>query len=194
MHIHQSLIDVKTGKNVFANEDGSYSDMFYHYMGGLQTFTPNAISFYAPNVNSYRRFAPDIAAPVNMKWGVDNRTTGLRAPEAVPAATRIENRFPGADCNPYLAIAASLACGYLGLVNKIEPTKPTEGPAVKDGDSVELARSLEEGLRLLEECPELREIMGSRFIDAYIGVKRAEFETFHQVISSWEREFLLLNV
>nr|WP_315982923.1 hypothetical protein [Aliamphritea spongicola] len=131
MHIHQSLIDVKTGKNVFANEDGSYSDMFYHYMGGLQTFTPNAISFYAPNVNSYRRFAPDIAAPVNMKWGVDNRTTGLRAPEAVPAATRIENRFPGADCNPYLAIAASLACGYLGLINKIDPTKPTEGPAVK---------------------------------------------------------------
>ncbi len=194
MHIHQSLIDVKTGKNVFANEDGSYSDMFYHYMGGLQTFTPNAISFYAPNVNSYRRFAPDIAAPVNMKWGIDNRTTGLRAPEAVPAATRIENRFPGADCNPYLAIAASLACGYLGLINKTEPTKPTAGPAVKDGDFVELARSLEEGLRLLEECPELREIMGSRFIDAYIGVKRAEFETFHQVISSWEREFLLLNV
>ncbi|MGY8871062.1 MAG: glutamine synthetase family protein [Pseudomonadales bacterium] len=194
MHIHQSLIDVKTGKNVFSAENGDYSETFYHYLGGLQKYTPSAISFYAPNVNSYRRFAPDISAPVNMKWGIDNRTTGLRAPKAEPEATRIENRFPGSDSNPYLAIAANLACGYLGLKGKIRPTKPTYNAAAEEGDTVELARSLEEGLRLLEECPELREIMGSRFIDAYIGVKRAEFETFHKVISSWEREFLLLNV
>ncbi|WP_293268656.1 glutamine synthetase family protein [Neptunomonas sp.] len=194
MHIHQSLIDVKTGNNIFCAENGDYSETFYHYLGGLQKYTPSAISFYAPNVNSYRRFAPDISAPVNMKWGIDNRTTGLRAPKAEPEATRIENRFPGADSNPYLAIAANLACGYLGLKGKLRPTKPTYDAAAEEGDTVELARSLEEGLRLLEECPELREIMGSRFIDAYIGVKRAEFETFHKVISSWEREFLLLNV
>ncbi|BBB28589.1 glutamine synthetase family protein [Neptunomonas japonica] len=194
MHIHQSLIDVKTGKNIFCAENGDYSKTFYHYLGGLQKYTPSAISFYAPNVNSYRRFAPDISAPVNMKWGIDNRTTGLRAPKAEPEATRIENRFPGSDSNPYLAIAANLACGYLGLKGQIRPTKPTYDAAAEEGDTVELARSLEEGLRLLEECPELREIMGSRFIDAYIGVKRAEFETFHKVISSWEREFLLLNV
>ncbi|WP_028471105.1 glutamine synthetase family protein [Neptunomonas japonica] len=194
MHIHQSLIDVKTGKNIFCAENGDYSETFYHYLGGLQKYTPSAISFYAPNVNSYRRFAPDISAPVNMKWGIDNRTTGLRAPKAEPEATRIENRFPGSDSNPYLAIAANLACGYLGLKGQLRPTKPTYDAAAEEGDTVELARSLEEGLRLLEECPELREIMGSRFIDAYIGVKRAEFETFHKVISSWEREFLLLNV
>lgn len=195
MHIHQSLVDIKTGKNIFAGEkEGEFSEAFYHYMGGLQQFTPNAISFFAPNVNSYRRFAPDIAAPINMKWGIDNRTTGLRAPEAPLEATRIENRFPGADCNPYLALAASLACGYIGLKNKLQPTEPTIGSASVDNETVEIARSLEEGLRLLEECDELREIMGSRFIDAYIGVKRAEFETFHEVISSWEREFLLLNV
>ncbi|SFF98597.1 glutamine synthetase family protein [Neptunomonas qingdaonensis] len=194
MHIHQSLIDIKTGKNIFTTENGTFSEAFYYYLGGLQKYTPNAISFFAPNVNSYRRFAPDIAAPVNMKWGIDNRTTGLRVPKSESEATRIENRFPGSDSNPYLAIAASLACGYLGMKEKLQPTKPTYDAAAEEGDSVELARSLEEGLRLLEDCPELREIMGSRFIDAYIGVKRAEFETFHKVISSWEREYLLLNV
>jgi len=195
MHIHQSLIDTKTGENIFAGEkDGEFSERFYHYMGGLQKYTPNAISFFAPNVNSYRRFAPEIAAPINMKWGIDNRTTGLRAPDAVRAATRIENRFPGADCNPYLAIAASLACGYLGLKQKLMPTKPTNDNAAEDCEYVELARTLEEGLRLLESCPELAEIMGKRFIKAYVGVKRSEFETYHEVISSWEREYLLMNV
>ncbi len=194
MHIHQSLVDVQSGKNIFANEDGTFSESFYHYLGGLQKYIPNALSFFAPNVNSYRRFAPEIAAPINMKWGIDNRTTGLRIPEAVPAATRIENRFPGSDSNPYLAIAASLACGYLGLKGKIQPTKPTYDAAAEDGDTVELARTLEEGLRLLEQCPELQELMGSDFVEAFIGVKRAEYETFHKVISSWEREHLLLNV
>jgi len=194
MHIHQSLIDVETGQNIFACDADRYSERFYHYLGGLQQFTPAAISFYAPNVNSYRRFTPENSAPVNMKWGIDNRTTGLRAPDAPPAATRIENRFPGADCNPYLAIAASLACGYLGLKKQLRPTSPTTDLAAEEGDMVELARSLEEGLRLLEDCPELRDVMGSDFCEAYIGVKRAEFETFQQVISSWEREYLLLNV
>lgn len=194
MHIHQSLIDLETQQNIFVGTDSRFSERFYHYVGGLQKFTPNAISFYAPSVNSYRRFAPEMSAPVNMKWGIDNRTTGLRAPEATANATRIENRFPGADSNPYLAIAASLACGYLGLKKQLQPTKPTSDLAAEEGDMVELARSLEEGLRLLESCPELCEIMGEKFVEAYIGVKRAEFETFHQVISSWEREFLLLNV
>jgi len=195
MHIHQSLIDIKTGENIFAgNEDHLFSERFYNYLGGLQKYTHHAITFYAPNVNSYRRFAPDIAAPVNFKWGIDNRTTGLRVPNAPLAATRIENRFPGADCNPYLAIAASLACGYLGLKQSLKPGKPVEALAADEDDTVEVARSLEEGLRLLEDCPELCEIMGAEFVAAYIGVKRAEFETFHEVISSWEREYLLLNV
>jgi glutamine synthetase len=193
MHIHQSIIDIKTGKNIF-NKDGEFSDDFYHYMGGLQKYTPSAISFFAPNVNSYRRFAPEIAAPMNMKWGIDNRTTGLRVPVSIPEATRIENRFPGADCNPYLAIAASLACGYLGMKEKLKPTEPTTGAAAMEHDSVELSRTLEEALRLLEDCPELCEIMGQSFVDAYVGVKKSEFETFNKVISSWEREHLLLNV
>lgn len=195
MHIHQSVVDIKTGENIFAGkETGQFSETFYHYMGGLQRFTPAAVPFYAPNVNSYRRFVPENAAPVNFKWGIDNRTTGLRAPEAPLEATRVENRFPGADCNPYLAIAASLACGYLGMMMKIKPTEPTVGMAAEEGDHVEISRTLEEALRILEECEELQDVIGPHFIKAYIGVKRAEFETFNRVISSWEREFLLMNV
>ncbi|WP_221797033.1 glutamine synthetase family protein [Oceanobacter mangrovi] len=195
MHLHQSLVDVTTGENIFAGQqEGEFSDAFYHYMGGLQRFTPAAIPFYAPNVNSYRRFVPENAAPVNFKWGIDNRTAGLRAPHAPLRATRIENRFPGADTNPYLAIAASLACGYLGMKMKIKPSSPTDGLAAEEGDTVEVSRTLEEALRLLEDCEELQEVIGPHFVKAYIGVKRAEFETFNRVISSWEREFLLMNV
>jgi glutamine synthetase len=193
MHIHQSIVDIKTGKNIF-NDNGKYSEAFYNYLGGLQKYTPNAISFFAPNVNSYRRFAPEMAAPMNMKWGVDDRTAGLRIPVSSPEGFRIENRFPGSDCNPYLAIAASLACGYLGMKEKLRPTEPANEEQAIEMEEVELARTLEEALRLLEGCPEICEIMGQQFVDAYIGVKRSEFETFNKVISSWEREHLLLNV
>jgi len=96
MHIHQSILDMKTGKNIFT-ENGEFSDAFYHYMGGLQKYTPNAISFFAPNVNSYRRFAPEIAAPVNPAGGIDNRTTGLPVPASTAEATRTQTRFPPAD-------------------------------------------------------------------------------------------------
>ncbi|MEH6650532.1 MAG: glutamine synthetase family protein [Motiliproteus sp.] len=194
MHIHQSLLDSKTGDNIFSNQAGGFTESFYHYIGGLQRYIPHAISFFAPNVNSYRRFAPDISAPVNMHWGIDNRTTGLRCPASPAAATRIENRFAGADSNPYLTIALTLACGYLGMKQKIRPSEPIEGMSYSPGDKVELARTLEEGLRQLDQCEPLKQILGEQFVQAYIGVKNAEFETFNKVISSWEREHLLLNV
>ena len=119
-HIHQSVLSLKDGSNIFATADGEYSEAFYHYLGGLQTYTPFVMSFFAPNVNSYRRFTREVAAPINLHWGFDNRTTGLRVPDAAPKDYRIENRFPGADVNPYLSIAASLACGYLGLKKGIK--------------------------------------------------------------------------
>lgn len=191
MHIHQSLIDKNNGNNIFANEDGSYSDQLLHFIGGLQRYSAAAMAFFAPNVNAYRRFTPEIAAPVNLEWGIDNRTTGLRVPLSPAEATRVENRFPGADANPYLAIAASLACGYLGLKHKIQPSEPVEGNSYGD---VQLPRTLEESLRLLDECPELKQVMGELFVRAYTGVKMAEFEAFNRVISSWEREHLLLSV
>lgn len=192
MHIHQSVID-KNGNNIFVNADASESDLFRYYIGGLQRYIPNTISFFAPNVNSYRRFAKDIAAPVNLEWGYDNRTAGIRVPDSSPAGKRVENRFPGVDVNPYLAFAASLACGYLGMKKKINPTPPCEGHASEDGE-IELPRNLLQALNLLTECPDLDEVFGADFIRAYAAVKMEEFEAFNRVITSWEREYLLLNV
>ena len=192
MHIHQSILDTKSGQNIFSNEDGSEHKRFRHFIGGLQQFTPGAIAFFAPNVNSYRRFAPHIAAPINLHWGYENRTAGIRIPDSSAQARRVENRFPGVDANPYLAIAVSLACGYLGMKHGIDASEPHSGDAFQEPISV--ARGLEEALRLLNENDELKEVLGEDFVTAYCAVKQEEFEAFNRVISSWEREYLLLNV
>jgi len=192
MHIHQSIVDITSGKNIFSRGDGSEHARFRHYIGGLQKYTPDAIAFFAPSVNSYRRFAPDIAAPINIHWGYENRTTGLRVPDSSPQARRVENRFPGADANPYLAIAVTLACGYLGMKQELDASVPHQGDAFLE--PITVARSLEEALRLLEEDNDLKHVLGAHFVKAYCAVKREEFEAFNKVISSWEREYLLLNV
>ncbi|MEH6515377.1 MAG: glutamine synthetase family protein [Halioglobus sp.] len=192
MHIHQSMVDIESGKNIFTTDEGGHSDALFAYIGGLQRYTPELITLYAPNVNSYRRLAPDIAAPINLNWGYDNRTTAFRVPSASPAATRVENRFPGADVNPYLAFAATLASGYLGMKHGLKPTAPHEGTA--NEDSVEVARTLEEGLRSLQNSSEVTDIFGELFLRAFTAVKLNEFEEFNRVISSWEREHLLLQV
>ena len=191
-HIHQSVLSLKDGSNIFATADGEYSEAFYHYLGGLQAYTPFVMSFFAPNVNSYRRFTREVAAPINLHWGFDNRTTGLRVPDAAPKDYRIENRFPGADVNPYLSIAASLACGYLGLKKGIKASEPFTGNAYNE--EMQMPRTLEEALRGLKEDNDIVEIFGSEFIQLYTSIKLAEFEEFNRVISSWEREFLLLAV
>lgn len=192
MHIHQSLLDKKTGLNIFATPEGKLTDLFLSHIAGLQKYLPAAMSFFAPNINSYRRIASGDFAPINVQWGYDNRTVGLRVPVAEPQATRVENRLAGADVNPYLAIALSLACGYLGMIEGLKPTAPVTGSGYKLG--YDLPRSLEDALRLLEGCQPLREILGERFVKAYTAVKHKEFEVYFRVISSWEREYLLLNV
>jgi hypothetical protein len=120
------------------------------------------------------------------------RTAGLRVPMSGPQDRRVENRLAGADANPYLASAASLACGYLGMVQGLTPTEPLSGSAHDMPFS--LPRSLDEAIRLLRECEPLIEILGESFVSAFTIVKEAEYEVFLQVISSWEREHLLLNV
>ncbi len=192
MHIHQSFLDTKTGLNIFSNEDGTEHQRFRHFIGGLQKYTPGAIAFFAPNVNSYRRFAPGMAAPINLHWGYENRTVAIRVPDSSAQARRVENRFPGVDANPYLAIAVSLACGYLGMKQGIGASEPYAGDAFKE--PITVARSLEHALKLLNENDELKEILGANFVKAYCAVKQEEFEAFNRVISSWERKYLLLNV
>ena len=133
-----------------------------------------------------------LSAPVNVAWGYDNRTTGLRIPPSSPANRRIENRVPSSDANPYLALAASLACGYLGLMRHLTPGEPVAG--IARGDEFDLPVGLLEAVGLFEESEELSEVFGRGFVTTFAAVKRAEFATFMRVISPWEREFLLLNV
>lgn len=192
MHVHQSIVDMETGRNIFTNEDGSESELFYSFVGGMQYFVPKSLVMMAPYVNSYRRLTQEMAAPVNTAWGYDNRTTAFRVPNSEPEARRVENRLPSSDGNPYLVLAATLACGYLGMVNNMVPTDPTSQTA-NEGD-IDLPRGLLEAVSLFEEETAFHDVLGREFMANYAGVKRGEFETFMQVISPWEREYLLMNV
>jgi glutamine synthetase len=192
MHVHQSVVSKTTGRNIFSNEDGTPSKEFYWYIGGLQRYVPAAMALFAPYVNSYRRLARATAAPINTQWGIDNRTVGFRSPLATPAARRIENRVIGADANPYVALAATLACGYLGIKNQIEPSPECRGDAYL-GD-FQLPRSLGEALTLLREQSDLHDVLGKSFITVYTEIKEVEYAEFMKVISPWEREHLLLHV
>ncbi len=192
MHIHQSVIEQDSGSNIFSKSNGEPSDLFFSHIAGLQKYLPAAMPMLAPNVNSYRRITRYYAAPINLQWGYDNRTTGLRIPVAAPQARRVENRLAGADANPYLVIAASLACGYLGMVEDLAPSEPISGSAYEM--PYELPRALPSALDLLAASDVMKTTLGEDFVRAYTAVKESEVATFLQVISSWEREYLLLNV
>jgi glutamine synthetase len=192
MHIHQSVLDLATGQNIFSNPDGSPSKEFYWFIGGLQRYVPSAMALFAPYVNSYRRLARFTAAPINIQWGTDNRTVGIRSPVAAPAARRVENRVIGADANPYVALAATLACGYLGIAKQIDPMPECHGDAYLSPH--QLPRSLGEALQQLRDQDDLREVLGDGFITVYTEIKEIEYSEFMKVISPWEREHLLLHV
>ena len=192
MHVHQSVVSTLTGKNIFSNDDGTPSKEFYWYIGGLQRYIPAAMALFAPYVNSYRRLARSTAAPINIHWGTDNRTVGIRSPVATPAARRIENRVIGADANPYVALAATLACGYLGMKNKIEPTPECKGDAYLS--DFQLPRSLIDALGQLANETDLHDVLGRSFVTVYSEIKETEHDEFMKVISPWEREHLLLHV
>ena len=192
MHLHVSVVDATNGENLFADPDGVDSAMFRHFAGGLQTYLPEITALMAPNVNSYRRMRPGHSAPINVQWGYDNRSCGLRVPIADRANRRIENRLPGADASPYLAIAATLICGYLGVDQAIEPAPQTRGNAYHHART--LPRTLEEALERFKACAPVRVLLGPAFFRAFVRIKEAELEAFQGVISSWERDHLLLKV
>jgi len=192
MHIHHSVVDIATGQNIFSNEDGSETPAFHHFIAGMQTHLPSVIAVLAPYVNSYRRYVRDHAAPINLEWGVDNRTTGIRVPVSGPEARRVENRLAGMDCNPYLGIAASLACGYLGLVEGKEPRAEFKGDAYNT--DADIPKHLSESIELFRKNKAMHHVLGEDFCRIYAAVKNVEYQAFLQVISPWEREHLLLNV
>ncbi len=192
MHIHHSVVSSNNGKNIFTDADGAETPAFQHFIAGLQNHLPSVIAMLAPYVNSYRRYVRDHAAPINLEWGSDNRTTGIRVPISGPESRRVENRLAGMDCNPYLGIAASLACGYLGLIEGQDPSDEFFGDAYDEDPDI--PQHMSESLELFRENKVMHQLLGPEFCEVYAAVKETEYQAFLQVISPWEREHLLLNV
>ncbi|MGH8223300.1 MAG: glutamine synthetase family protein [Woeseiaceae bacterium] len=192
LHIHQSVVDAR-GRNVFSNaDDGEPSDLFMHYIGGLQKYMPEALLIFAPYVNSYRRFLSYWASPVNLAWAVDNRTVGLRVPTSGPQSRRVENRLAGSDVNPYLALAATLACGYLGMVEGVPASEPIRGSAYDLPFS--LHGHIYSAIEAMSGSEAMRRVLGDEFITLYCNVKTEEYREFQEIVTPWEREVLMFNV
>ena len=151
---------------------------------------PEAMAIFAPSQNSYRRFQPDMFAPVNRRWGINNRSAGLRVPMSVEAARRVEHRVAGADANPYLTLAAVLAGLHLGLMKKIDPGPPAQGNVSREPD-LALPFSLEAALEKLEAETALGDYLGSETIAFYAETKRLEHQRFQKIISPAEYAWYL---
>ena len=192
LHIHQSVVAADGGDNIFVDHDGNDSPLFFSFIAGLQHFVPECFLIFGPYVNSYRRFTRYLSAPINLHWGVDNRTVGLRIPRSDSEDRRIENRVAGADVNPYLAIAATLAAGYLGMKGGLEPSRPVTKSAYEMPHM--FPRDIFAAIDRLQASQPMRDVLGNAFVDAFCELKATEHETFFQVISPWEREHLLLSV
>jgi glutamine synthetase len=191
LHVHQSVVD-KDGRNIFSDKNGKPTDYFYGFIGGLQKYMPEAMLIFAPYVNSYRRFMSPWASPVNLAWAIDNRTVGLRVPDSGPDDRRIENRIAGSDVNPYLVLAGTLACGYLGMLEGLRPDAAVEGSAYSSDFA--LHRHLYSALEEFQNSDAMRSVLGKNFVDLYCRVKEDEYREFQEIITPYEREILMFNV
>ena len=189
MHIHQSVVHIDSGKNAFSATDGKPTDMFHHFIGGQQACMADFTALFAPNVNSYQRLCHPYASPNNACWSEDNRAAGLRIPASSPVARRVENRLPGADANPYLAIAASLAAGLHGIEQRLQPTAAIQGE-FEVPDHLSLPCTLHAALDRLKRSTLARELFGKEFVDGYHATKTMELTSFFDEITPWERRVL----
>ncbi len=172
-HLHQSLL--RDGRNAFAGgEMDTLSETGRHYLGGLIECSRELSAFSTPNVNSYRRPSPELWAPTNASWGWDNRQASVRAITIDQEASRLEYRRPGADLNPYLAIASCLDSGLRGIANKIEPPDPSVGPAFADASIPSFPVTLDEAADALDQSKLARQWYGDLYIDHYVASRRAE--------------------
>jgi glutamine synthetase len=189
LHIHLSLVD-EQGRNIFDNGTSEGTEALRHAIAGLQTLMPESMALFAPNVNSYRRFQPDMFAPVNRRWGVNNRSAGLRIPMGPGDARRVEHRVAGADANPYFALAAVLAGVLHGLSAKRDPGPAAIGNVSREPDMA-LPFSIEDALSRLENAPALTTFIGEETLTLYRETKRIEAQRLRRVITKPEYEWYL---
>ncbi len=193
MHIHQSVLSLADGSNIFADEQAKDTRLFHAHIAGLQKYIPDLMPLLAPYANSYRRIGSGMSSPANLHWGRENRSVGLRVPSGGRAARRIENRIAGADVNPYLAIAGSLLAGYLGMIENLSPSAPLTESAY-ELESLRLPYHFLSGLNNFENSVVLKEILDEEFITTYVDVKNEEYLANYSVLSPWEIRYLLMNV
>ena len=182
-HLHQSLSPAGMSENLFYGEAGM-SDLMRHYVAGLVTNLPELVAVFCPTINSYKRTVPGAWAPVNATWGVDNRTTAVRAIPGSRKSTRVELRLTGADINPYLAMAASLAAGLDGIERQIELPPPTVN--AYSGDAPPLPRTLAEATGLFRASRVAREWLGEQFVDHYASTREWEVRQHEKAVTDWE--------
>ncbi len=193
MHLHQSVVEQGGGQNIFSAADGQATPAFYHFIGGQQAALADFTLLFAPHVNSYQRLYQPFASPNNACWSEDNRAAGLRIPASAPVARRVENRLPGADANPYLALAASLAAGLHGLERQLQPSAPIQGE-FEVPDELTLPCTMHVAIERLKRSQLARELFGEEFIAGYLASKALELASFQDEITPWERRVLAAQV
>lgn len=189
MHIHQSVIEQGGGQNIFSAADGQATPAFYQFIAGQQAALADFTLLFAPHVNSYQRLCHPFASPNNACWSQDNRAAGLRIPASSAGARRVENRLPGADANPYLALAASLAAGLYGLEQQLQASAPLQGE-FEVPEELSLPCTMHAALQRLKHSSLAAELFGSEFIEGYIATKTMELGSFFDEITPWERRIL----
>jgi glutamine synthetase len=184
-HLHQSLWDSGKHRNLFHSiGDGGMSALMQHYIAGLVTNLPELAAVICPTINSYKRTVPGAWAPINATWGVDNRTTALRAIPGGSKSTRVELRLAGADINPYLAMAASLAAGLDGIERKLPLPPPTVNAYA--GSATPLPRTLQASAKLFRESAMARRWLSDEFVDHYAATREWEVRQFEKAVTDWE--------
>ena len=198
-HFHHSLLDAKSGRNLFDSPNGLLTDVCRWWLGGQISHAATLCAFAAPTVNCGKRYKLYSFAPTNATWGVENRTTGFRMKNLGSRSAHIENRLPCGSSNPYLVMAAVLAAGLDGVKNKIEPPAETQGIAYGLKDVLDLPTRLEQSLDALEADTILRAALGEEFIKLFVAVKRHEIgkakaalveygsPEFNDTVHEWER-------
>jgi glutamine synthetase len=189
LHIHVSLID-ENDRNLFDDGTPNGSDTLRHAIGGLQALMPESMALFAPSINSYRRFEPDMFAPVNRRWGINNRSAGLRVPVGPNDARRVEHRVAGADANPYLVLAAVLSGILHGLNRKLDPGAPATTNVSREPDRT-LPFTIDDALLRLENAQMLPGFMGEETLALYRESKRIEVERFRKIVSTAEYDWYL---
>jgi glutamine synthetase len=184
-HIHLSL-RTADGEPVFAGDrDGGVSTVFEHFLAGQLAALREMTYLFAPNINSYKRYQPDSFAPTAVKWGRDNRTCALRVVGHGPSL-RFENRVPGGDVNPYLAVAGMIAAGLNGIENELPLEAPFTGNAYA-ADAEQVPQLLSDAAHLFQRSDLARKAFGDDVVDHYANAARVELAAFNAAVTDWER-------